>query len=98
MIYWDEICERTVDQILELGFEIQYIREGTSLAIGEELRTGAHLLVTAGDKAVGALKHTAPGISEGLRNMAHNGLNGVMVIYGLKFQFVETDFKRDVRN
>ncbi|KAI0595243.1 hypothetical protein F4775DRAFT_595467 [Biscogniauxia sp. FL1348] len=93
VVNWTQRCELTAKQIVELGFEIEYLREGATVEIGAELCTGVHLLVAAGDKPVRGVSHTTAGISEGLLDMASDGLNGRMILYGLEFQFIPTRTK-----
>ncbi|KAI1489617.1 hypothetical protein F5X96DRAFT_670502 [Biscogniauxia mediterranea] len=93
MVTWTQLCERTAQQIVELGFEIEYLREAATIEIGAELCTGVHLLVSAGDKSVSGVNHTTAGISEGLLDMASDGLSGRMILYGLEFRFVPTGTK-----
>lgn len=77
--------------ILGRGFVIEHLRAMTSAQVGGEFGTGVVLIVTAGRKTVREVRHTDPGMSEGLRDMAQNGLNGRMILYGLAFHFVRAD-------
>jgi hypothetical protein len=88
---WDQLCEITAHRILRNGFEVEYLRARTSVQIGAELCTGVVLLLSTGNKSVRNIKHTRPGIKEGLKNMAEDGLEGKMILYGLAFHFVPTE-------
>ncbi|KAF2970934.1 hypothetical protein GQX73_g2645 [Xylaria multiplex] len=87
---WDQLCEITARRILRNGFEIEYLHAMTSVQIGAELGTGVVLVVAAGAKSVRHVKHTDPGVSEGLRDMANDGMSGRLLIYGLAFYFTPT--------
>ncbi|KAI1114660.1 hypothetical protein F5Y14DRAFT_413258 [Nemania sp. NC0429] len=89
--HWDQLCEITAARILRKGFVVEYLRAMTSIQIGRELGTGVVLIVSAGSQSVRHVRHTEPGISEGLRDMAQDGLNGRMILYGLAFHFVPAD-------
>jgi hypothetical protein len=79
-VKWDKLCEITAHRILRSGFEIEYLYAMTSVQLGAELGTGVVLVVSAGSKSVRNVKHTEPGIKEGLRDMAQDGLTGKMVL------------------
>ncbi|KAI0419537.1 hypothetical protein F5X98DRAFT_372551 [Xylaria grammica] len=70
---WDRLCEVTAHRILRNGFEIEYLHAMTSVQLGAELATGVVLVVSAGNQSVHHVKHTAPGVSEGLKDMAEDG-------------------------
>ncbi|KAI8632981.1 hypothetical protein F5Y19DRAFT_335807 [Xylariaceae sp. FL1651] len=89
-VRWDQLCEITAHRILRNGFHIEYLRAMTSVQIGAELGTGVVLVVSAGNKSVRNVKHTTPGIAEGLRDMAQDGLSGKMILYGLGFNFTSS--------
>ncbi|KAI0522289.1 hypothetical protein F5B22DRAFT_469158 [Xylaria bambusicola] len=85
---WRLLCEITAHRIVENGFRVNWLYPHTSLQIGAELETGVTLIVSAGAKGVGYLEHTAPGVSEGLKDMAKEGLDGRMILYGMAFHFI----------
>ncbi|KAI1495947.1 hypothetical protein F5X99DRAFT_422515 [Biscogniauxia marginata] len=90
MSTWTERCELTAHKIIRRGFDIEYLHGMTSVKIGTELGTGVYLMVSAGVKSVRNVRHTTVGISEGLRDMAQDGLEGKMILYGLGFQFMRS--------
>ncbi|KAI3320762.1 hypothetical protein HD806DRAFT_504903 [Xylariaceae sp. AK1471] len=90
-VKWDQLCEITAHRILRSGFVIEYLYAMTSVQLGAELGTGVVLVVSAGSKSVRNVKHTEPGIKEGLRDMAQDGFDGKMILYGLAFHFVRSD-------
>lgn len=81
----------TMHRILRNGFKIEYLRAMTSVQIGGELGTGVVLIVSAGNKSVRNVRHDEVGVSEGLKDMALDGLDGRMILYGLAFHFVPTN-------
>ncbi|KAI1809366.1 hypothetical protein GGS20DRAFT_308861 [Poronia punctata] len=84
---WHQLCEITAHRILHQGFNIEYLRAGTSVQLGAELGTGVVLVISTGTKSVRRVQCTWPGITEGLEDMAQDGLDGKLIIYGLAFYF-----------
>ncbi|KAI0147533.1 hypothetical protein GGR57DRAFT_254191 [Xylariaceae sp. FL1272] len=84
---WEQLCEITAGKILRNGFIIDYLKSGTSVLMGGELQTGVILVVTSGKKSVKNVRSETPGIGEGIRDMARDGLDGRMILYGLAFHF-----------
>ncbi|KAI1122823.1 hypothetical protein F5Y10DRAFT_270688 [Nemania abortiva] len=84
---WDQLCEITAHRILRNGFVIEYLHAMTSVQIGGEQGTGVVLVVSAGSQSVRNVRHTDAGVSEGLVDMALDGLDGRMILYGLAFHF-----------
>ncbi|KAI1359114.1 hypothetical protein F5Y08DRAFT_320356 [Xylaria arbuscula] len=85
---WDQLCEYTAHRILRGGFLVEYLHPEYSVQLGAELKTGVVLVVAARDKPVKWIEHTDAGITEGLKDLARNGLDGEMRLYGLDFYFV----------
>jgi hypothetical protein len=80
---WDQLCEITAHRILRNGFVIEYLQAMTSVQLGGELGTGVVLIVSSGSKTVRNVRHTEPGISEGLTDMAHDGCELASVLIHL---------------
>ncbi|KAI1823695.1 hypothetical protein F4861DRAFT_539677 [Xylaria intraflava] len=70
---WGQLCEITAHRILRNGFNFEYISAMTSVQIGGELGTGVVLVVSAGNKDIRNVRHTEPGVAEGLKFMAQDG-------------------------
>ncbi|KAK5633924.1 hypothetical protein RRF57_009638 [Xylaria bambusicola] len=70
---WRQRCEITIHRILRKGFIVDYLHAHTSVMIGAELETGVILVISAGAKSIHGVEHTAPGISEGLKDIAKDG-------------------------
>ncbi|KAI1100984.1 hypothetical protein F4804DRAFT_25828 [Jackrogersella minutella] len=84
---WAEECEITARKIIRRGFQIDEMRAMSSIALGEEQRTEVVLVISTGRHPVYNVSHREPGIQEGLYDMAKDGLEGKMILYGLGFQF-----------
>ncbi|CAJ2503835.1 Uu.00g112290.m01.CDS01 [Anthostomella pinea] len=84
----EEECEITALKIIRTGFAIDYMRAHSTTRFGHDLDTGVCLEVATGAKPVVDIKATTPGVSEGLDDMASDGLEGRMILYGLAFKFV----------
>ncbi|KAI1345546.1 hypothetical protein F5Y01DRAFT_320666 [Xylaria sp. FL0043] len=82
-----DLCRITAHRILRKGFGIEYLHANTIVEIGAEPDTGVVLVIKAGRWSIRDVKHTHAGISEGLRDMAEDGLDGGIIIYGLAFHF-----------
>ena len=63
------------------------MREMSSIALGDELQRAVVLIISTGTNPIYNISHREPGIREGLVDMAKDGLQGRMIIYGLGFQF-----------
>ncbi|KAI0886126.1 uncharacterized protein GGS22DRAFT_199474 [Annulohypoxylon maeteangense] len=85
--YWADECELTARKILRRGFLIDEMREMSSIALGEEQKTQVVLIISTGTYPIYSISYLEPGIREGLVDMAKDGLEGRMIIYGLGFQF-----------
>ncbi|KAI0405528.1 hypothetical protein F4802DRAFT_597084 [Xylaria palmicola] len=88
---WALLCEITTERILRKGFRIDCLPPIHSVRFGAELGTGVVLVLSAGDRTVYEVSHTDPGVTEGLRDMMQEGLEGKMILYGLTFKFVVPD-------
>ncbi|KAI1211811.1 uncharacterized protein F4807DRAFT_377713 [Annulohypoxylon truncatum] len=84
---WASECELTARRILRRGFLIDEMREMSTIALGEEQQTAVVLIISTGTHPIYNVSHWEPGIREGLVDMAKDGLEGRMIIYGLGFQF-----------
>ncbi|KAI2470136.1 hypothetical protein F4781DRAFT_391868 [Annulohypoxylon bovei var. microspora] len=84
---WAEECELTARKILRRGFLIDQMLPMSNIALGEELQTAVVLVISTGNHPVYDVAHWEPGIREGLHDMAKDGLEGRMILYGLGFQF-----------
>ncbi|KAI1453046.1 hypothetical protein F4805DRAFT_478938 [Annulohypoxylon moriforme] len=84
---WADECGRAARGILRRGFLIDEMREMSSIALGEEQQTAVVLIVSTGTYPIYNVSHLEAGIREGLVDMAKDGLQGRMIIYGLGFQF-----------
>ncbi len=58
-----------------------------NIELGKEQRLGVVLVISSGYQPVYDVSDLKPGIREGLYDMAQDGLNGKMILYGLGFQF-----------
>ncbi|KAH9888658.1 hypothetical protein F4778DRAFT_402890 [Xylariomycetidae sp. FL2044] len=82
------VCEATAQKILDKGFVIEYLHARTWANVGLEFGTGVYLRIAAGALTVRNVTFESAGVAEGLRDMAEEGLDGKMIIYGLTFQFL----------
>ncbi|KAI1079597.1 hypothetical protein F5B20DRAFT_581053 [Whalleya microplaca] len=82
---WTEACQVTAHIILRRGFDIKYLRAMESIHL--EAGQGVELVISAGAKSVRGVTQRTVGIREGLQDMAADGLDGKMIIYGLGFHF-----------
>ncbi|KAI0802442.1 hypothetical protein GGR55DRAFT_446438 [Xylaria sp. FL0064] len=82
-----DLCRTTAHRILRRAFEINHIHAYQSVQIGAEPDTGVVLVIKAGRKPIGHVQHTHAGIWERLEDMAEDGLDGGIILYGLAFHF-----------
>ncbi|KAI0551341.1 hypothetical protein F4679DRAFT_582511 [Xylaria curta] len=68
-----QLCEITAHRILRKGFIIEYLKPMTSIQVGLENDTGVALVVSAGRKSVRDIRHTDPGITDGILDIASQG-------------------------
>ncbi|KAI5867760.1 hypothetical protein GGS23DRAFT_593046 [Durotheca rogersii] len=85
---WAEACEVTARKVLRRGFDVRHLEAMTSIELGGELRTGVVLVVSAGRRPVRDVHSDTVGVAEGIRDMARDGLDGRMILYGLGFHFL----------
>ncbi|KAI0475926.1 hypothetical protein GGR56DRAFT_674439 [Xylariaceae sp. FL0804] len=83
----EEACEVTMKKILRNGFIVEHIDAMESVRIGTELGTGVCLVLSAGEKNIYDVRHDHPGVSEALMDMAQDGFDGKVILYGLGFRF-----------
>ncbi|KAH8157386.1 hypothetical protein CIB48_g10857 [Xylaria polymorpha] len=86
-----QLCDITAHRILRKGFTIEWLQAMTSIQLGQENNTGVVLIISAGSKSVQRVKHTDPGVVDGILDIATKGLRGRMILYGVAFHFVPTD-------
>ncbi|KAI0007034.1 hypothetical protein F4779DRAFT_593849 [Xylariaceae sp. FL0662B] len=89
---WTEACQVTARIILRQGFDIKYLKAMTSIEM--DGGQGVVLVISAGSKSVRGVTHRTIGIRDGLQDMAEDGLEGKMIIYGLGFQFIKDPNRR----
>ncbi|KAI1411422.1 hypothetical protein F5Y13DRAFT_191360 [Hypoxylon sp. FL1857] len=86
--YWRDECELAARKILRRGFLIDEMRSMSTISLGREQQTDVLLVISTGSRAVYDVSHHAPGIKDGILDMAREGLDGRMILYGLAFQFI----------
>lgn len=84
---WADECELLVRKIMRRGFLIDRMNEMSSIELGRDCRTSVVLVISTGNNSVRNVRHSEPGIKEGLYDMAREGVNGKMILYGLGFNF-----------
>ncbi|KAI0436961.1 hypothetical protein F4803DRAFT_197067 [Xylaria telfairii] len=68
-----QLCDITAHRILRKGFTIEWLQAMTSVQIGQENNTGVVLIISAGSKSVQRVKHTDPGVADGILDIATKG-------------------------
>lgn len=87
-INWIEECKVLVNCIVRDGFEIETMGPGRCIKMGREYGLRVVLAITTGTYRIFNLQDWEPGICEGLIDMARDGLEGKMILYGVAFHFV----------